>query len=133
MPIFTFMNKIFNERRNDIVPKKSKKSKNSLTDILVLLGAIIALIFGILDVLGIGSLGLGLWTIGGYLPGMGLIIGLLLIVFALITLATSDVIKFPWKFKKNGTVLLVLGIILLLLGGGIGGILVIIGAILLFL
>jgi hypothetical protein len=115
------------------LPAKSKKQKNQLTDILVLLGAIISLIFGILDLIGIGSLGLGLWSIGGYLPGLGLIIGILLIVFALITLATSDVIKFPWKFKKNGPVLLVLGIILLLLGGGIGGILVIIGAILLFL
>ena len=121
------------KRRVIDLPKKSKKQKNSLTDILVLLGAILALIFGILDVLGIGSLGLGLWSIGGSLPGLSVIIALLLIVFALITLATSNVIKFPWKFKKNGTVLLVLGIILLLFGGGIGGILVIIGAILLFL
>ncbi|MHA2407375.1 MAG: hypothetical protein ACXACA_03270 [Candidatus Ranarchaeia archaeon] len=111
------------------MPKK--KGTKSLSDILVLLGAVISLIFGILNIVGIGVFGLGLWSIGGYLPGFDLIIAIILIIFSLITLATTEVIKFPWKFKKNWTMLLVLGIILLILGGGIGAVLVIIGAILL--
>ncbi|MHA2060263.1 MAG: hypothetical protein ACW976_05760 [Candidatus Ranarchaeia archaeon] len=108
-----------------------KKGMSNVSDILVLLGAIIALIFGILDVVGIGSLGLGIWSINAVLPGFGLIVAVILIIFALITLATTEVIKFPWKFKKNWTMLLVLGIVLLILGGGIGAVLVILGAILL--
>ena len=105
----------------------------NIADILILLGAVIAALFGVLDILGIGSLGLGIWSINVLIPGLGIIIAIILIVFALITLATTDVIKFPWKFKKNWTMILVLGIILLLLGGGVGGLLVVIGGIIMAL
>ena len=111
------------------MPKK--KGMGGISDILVLLGAVIALIFGILDIVGIGSLGLGIFSINTYIPGFGLIVAVILIIFSLITLATTEVIKFPWKFKKNWTMLFVLGIILFILGGGIGAVLVMLGAILL--
>jgi hypothetical protein len=115
------------------MPKKKKSQNTKLSDVLILLGAIIALIIGVLDILGIGSLGLGIWSINSFIPGVGLIIAIVLILFALITLATTEVIKFPWKFTKNWSMILILGIILLLLGGGIGGLLVIIGAIIMYL
>jgi hypothetical protein len=108
----------------------TKTSLTRIGEILVLIGAIVALIFGILEIFGFGTFGLGLWSIGGLFAGIGIILGILLIIFSLITLATSGVINFPWKLEKNWIMLLVLGIILLILGGGIGAVLVIIGAIL---
>ncbi|MFX0169781.1 MAG: hypothetical protein ACFE89_10550 [Candidatus Hodarchaeota archaeon] len=108
----------------------AKSQLQKIGELLVLIGAIVALIFGILEILSIGTFGLDLWSIGSVIPGIGIILGILLIIFSLITLATSGVIKFPWKLEKNWIMLLILGIILLIFGGGIGAVLVIIGAIL---
>jgi hypothetical protein len=96
-------------------------------EILVLIGAIISLIFGILMLfnLNFGFLpSLGLWA-------LNLIFGIVVIILSLVTLATSGVINFPWKLEKNWIMLLILGILLLIFGGDIGAVLVIIGAILL--
>lgn len=119
-----------NQAHSGCVKYLAKSQLQTIGEILVLIGAIVALIFGILEIIGLGTFGLGIWSIGGYFPGFGIIIGAILIIFSLITLATSGVIPFPWKFEKNWIILLILGIVLLILGGGIGAILVIIGAIL---
>ncbi|MDO8055869.1 MAG: hypothetical protein Q6361_03330 [Candidatus Hermodarchaeota archaeon] len=108
----------------------AKTQLQKIGELLVLIGAIVALIFGILEIIGLGTFGLGIWSVGSVLPGFGIILGIILIIFSLITLATSGVIKFPWKFEKNWVMLLILGIILIIFGGGIGAVLVIIGAIL---
>ncbi|MFW9846370.1 MAG: hypothetical protein ACFFD6_06460 [Candidatus Thorarchaeota archaeon] len=97
-------------------------------ELLVLLGGIIGLIFGILQAVGLGTFGLGLWGIG--ILG-GLIEGIILIILSLIVLATSGAVNIPMlKFDNNWLVLLIFGILMLLFNGGIGAILVIIGAIL---
>ena len=108
----------------------AKTQLQQIGEILVLVGSIIALIFGILEILSIGTFGLGIWSVGSVIPGFGIILGIILIIVSLITLATSGVIKFPWKLEKNWLMLLILGIVLLIFGGGIGAVLVIIGAIL---
>ncbi|MFX0108705.1 MAG: hypothetical protein ACFE7R_10495 [Candidatus Hodarchaeota archaeon] len=100
-------------------------------ELLVLLGGIIGLIFGILQVLDLGTFGLGLYGIGILGP---LIEGIILIILSLIVLATSGIVNIPaLKFDKNWIVLLIFGILMLLFNGGIGAILVIIGAILFLL
>lgn len=100
-------------------------------ELLVLIGAIVALIFGILEIIGWGTFGLGIWSVGSLFAGLGIILGILLIIFSLITLATSGAIpKFPIVLEKSWIMMLILGIILIILGGGIGALLVIIGAIL---
>ncbi|MFX1564338.1 MAG: hypothetical protein ACFFDP_13625 [Promethearchaeota archaeon] len=102
-------------------------------ELLVLIGAIISLIIGILYIVNLGGyiFGLDLWSIGSIIPGIGLFLGIALIIISLITLATSGAIpKFPIVLEKNWIMLLILGIILIICGGGVGALLVIIGAIL---
>ncbi len=106
-------------------------------ELLALIGCIICLIVGILDLLFalipgwlfiLPSTGIGL---GVWFPGFEIIAAILLIIFSIIGLATCGVIKFPIKFDKNWIWLLILGILLLVFGGIWGAWLVIIGAILL--
>jgi hypothetical protein len=74
-------------------------------------------------------IGLGL---GGILGGI--ISGIILIVISLVTLATSGFVDIPaLKLDKSWIVLLILGILIYIFGSSLGGILVIIGAILLAL
>ena len=100
-------------------------------DLLILIGGIIGLIEGILTVLGIGFL--------AFLPyvnfGLGpLITGILGILFSLIALVNSGVIKIPaLEFSNKWLVVLIMGILMYLFASGLGGALVIIGAILLLL
>ncbi|MGY5875648.1 MAG: hypothetical protein RTU30_07875 [Candidatus Thorarchaeota archaeon] len=102
-----------------------------LSKIFALLGGLLGLLYGILDVL----------TLGGTIPGWGLSIipdaiisGILLIVLSLIVLATSGWIKISaLKLNFNLLILLILGVLMLLTSGGLAGILVIVAAILLLL
>jgi hypothetical protein len=97
--------------------------------LLVLLGGIVGLLFGILMALNMGFV---------LLPGVGLVgfigslvTGVILILLSLIVLATSGVVDIPaLKFDNNWVVLLILGILMYIFGGDLGAILVIIGAIL---
>ena len=100
-------------------------------DLLILLGGIIGLIQGILRIIGMP------FTI---LPGLGdfglgsLIWGILAILFSLIALVNSGFIKISaLEFKNKWLVVLVMGILMYLFSSGLGGVLVIIGAILLLL
>jgi len=95
---------------------------------LVLIGSILSLIFGIL--MFIPTWAWGFNPLGAFFAALNWIFAIILIVLSLITLATSGVIKFPWKLEKNWLMLLILGILQLIFGGYFGAVLVIIGAIL---
>ncbi len=102
-----------------------------ISKILIMLGGILGLIFGILKVLLIGGWGwvsYSLFTLGP------LIDGIILILVSLIVLASSGVVKIPaLEFANTAIVMLILGIVMWLFGGDLGAILVIVGAILLFI
>jgi len=99
-------------------------------ELLVLVGAIVALIFGILMIL-LPGFSIVPWFLGslGFLA-LRIIFGIVTVILALITLATAGAIKFKFKLEKNWIMYLLLGILLLIFGGDIGAVLVIIGAIL---
>ncbi len=100
-------------------------------NLLILLGGIIGLIEGILTVLGLPYL--------AFLPyisfGLGaLVTGILGILFSLIALVNSGVIKISaLEFSNKWLVVLIMGILMYLFASGLGGVLVIIGSILLVL
>ncbi|MFX1476105.1 MAG: hypothetical protein ACFFCO_11600 [Promethearchaeota archaeon] len=113
----------------------AKSDLKKIAEILVLIGAIISLIYGILMIL--GGIGISFWLpgfgfpLGWFIPGWGLIGGIITLILALITMATCGVINFPLKMEKNWVMLLILGILLAIFGGDWGAFLVILGAILL--
>ncbi|MHA2424194.1 MAG: hypothetical protein ACXAEF_05370 [Candidatus Thorarchaeota archaeon] len=97
---------------------------------LVLIGGILGLVFGILQVLlmPFGVITFPLFALDGMIQGI------ILIVLSLIVLATSGVVNIPaLKFDNNWIVILILGILMWVFGGDIASILVILGAILLLL
>ena len=92
---------------------------------LVVIGGILGLLEGILTILGFGIFGGGIFLLDG------LIMGIIAIVLALIALATSGIVDIKaLKFEFNWIVLIILGILMYIFGSGLGGILIIIGAIL---
>lgn len=98
---------------------------------LVIIGGIVGLIEGILTILNMGFAFVGPAL---YLPGMGLVIGAIAVIFSLIALATSGVVDIKaLKMEYNWIILLILGILMFICGSNIGGVLVIVGAILLLL
>jgi hypothetical protein len=108
-----------------------KSAMANVGEVLVLIGAIVSLIFGVLMFIpGWGWLGFNpLGFLFGY--ALNIIFGIITIILSLITLATAGAIKFKWKLEKNWAMYLLLGILLLIFGGYFGAVLVIIGAILL--
>ncbi len=97
--------------------------------LLVLLGGIVGLLFGILIALNMGFVLLPGVGLVGFIGG--LVTGIVLILLSLIVLATSGAVDIPaLKFDNNWIVLLILGILMYIFGGDLGAILVIIGAIL---
>ncbi len=110
------------------------KQTNRVGEILAILGGLLGLLYGILDVLGGGfailpGLGLGL---GGILGSV--IIGIIVIIISLVILATSGVVNIPMlKVGQSWIIMIILGILLYIFGAGLPGILVIIGAILMLL
>ncbi|RDE13669.1 MAG: hypothetical protein C4K47_06010 [Candidatus Thorarchaeota archaeon] len=113
------------------MPKNTQANK--IGQLLVLLGGIIGLLFGIMDVLLIAN------PLHAYFPtlefGIGaVIVGAILIILSLAVLATSGAVKIKFlTFDNNWIVLLILGILMYIFAGGIGAILVILGAILMLL
>ncbi len=96
--------------------------------LLILLGGIVGLIEGIFLILGTPLIALPSidFALGG------LITGILGILFSLIALVNSGFIKIPaLEFSNKWMVVLIVGILMYLFASGLGGILVIIGAILL--
>jgi hypothetical protein len=98
---------------------------------LVIIGGIVGLIEGVLTILGMGFAFVGL---GGFIPGMGLVFGAIAIVLSLVALATSGVVDIKaLKMENNWIILLILGILIFIFGSNLGGVLVLVGAILLLL
>ena len=98
-------------------------------DLLVLIGALIGLLQGILLILNMGVMFFN--PLGGFLGG--LVLGILAIIFSLIALVNSGFLKISaLDFGKTNKfiVVLIIGILMILFASDIGGILVIIGAIL---
>ncbi len=95
-------------------------SNNNFAKILVVLGGIVALIEAIMSLLGTSVINL--------IPTVGPIIALILAL--LVLLMVFKEIPMDWD---NAIVMLILGILIIIFGSLIGGILVILGAILLFL
>jgi hypothetical protein len=107
---------------------KHMASMKEISKWLVILGGIVGLLTSILEFLGIFSLGIGL---GGADNIIGVIV---VVIMALIALATSGVIDIKaLKMEFNFIVLLIVGIVMALFGGLLGGVLIIIGALLLLL
>ncbi|MHA1772244.1 MAG: hypothetical protein ACTSYL_00895 [Candidatus Thorarchaeota archaeon] len=103
-----------------------------ISNILVLIGGLLCLLYGILSIIGAPFALLPGLNLGGALGG--LIMGIIQIILGLVTLATSGVVNIPaLKLEKNWIILLILGIVMYLFAAGLPGILVIIGAILLLL
>ncbi|MDD1777865.1 MAG: hypothetical protein LUQ65_06805 [Candidatus Helarchaeota archaeon] len=97
--------------------------------ILVLIGGIIGIIEGVLMIFGVPFYS---W------PGIGwstfgvnhVIVGIFGILFSLIALANSGAIKIKaLEFSNRWLIILIMGILMYLFASGLGGILVIIGAI----
>lgn len=106
-------------------------SMKEISKWLVILGGIVGLIEGILTILGWGIAFIGL---GGIFPGIGVVLGAIAIVLSLVALATSGVVDIKaLKMENNWIILLILGILIFIFGSNIGGVLVLIGAILLLL
>jgi len=103
-------------------------SMKELSKIFVILGGLVGLLLGILDFLGIFNLGIG-WA------GANNIVSLIVvIVMALIALATSGVIDIKaLKMEFSFVILLIVGVVMAVFGGVLGGVLIIIGAILLLI
>lgn len=100
-------------------------------DLLVLLGALIGLIQGILLVIPLGYTFGFISVLGSYLDGF--IMGILAILFSLIALVNSGFLKIKaLDFGKTNKfiVVLIIGILMVLFASDLGGILVVIGAIL---
>ena len=98
---------------------------------LVIIGGIVGLIEGVLTILGGGIAFVGL---GGFFTGMGVIFGAIAIVLSLVALATSGVVDIKaLKMENNWIILLILGILIFIFGSNIGGVLVLVGAILLLI
>ena len=121
--------------KGDVRRRREKSEMASdlkkIGDLLILIGGLIGLIQGILLVLdmpftilpGLGDFGLG-----------NLVWGILAILFSLIALVNSGFIKISaLEFSNKWLVVLIMGILMYLFSSGLGGVLVIIGAILLVL
>jgi hypothetical protein len=99
-------------------------------DLLVLLGAIIGIIQGILWLIPGGTTFSFVTFLGGVLGS--LVLGILAILFSLIALVNSGFLKIKaLDFGKTNKfiVVLIIGILMVLFASDIGGILVILGAI----
>ncbi|TXT57735.1 MAG: conserved membrane protein of unknown function [Candidatus Thorarchaeota archaeon] len=111
----------------------AKSDIKKLASLLILLGGLLGLLWGILAILSpvtpifvdpTSVLNLGLGIIGG----------VILIVLSLIVLASSGAVSIPaLKFANNWIIMLILGVLIYIFGGGLPGILIILGAILMLL
>lgn len=101
---------------------------------LVVFGAIVSFVFGVLYLLnvGVGVTFLPSLDLIGILGAINnLLLGILLVILSLVTLATFGVLNIPRiTLQNNLLVLFLLGVVTFLFGGTLGGALVVIGSIL---
>jgi len=101
-------------------------------DLLVLIGALVGLIQGILWLIP-GGTPFGLNLLGAYFVGLEMVVGILAILFSLIALVNSGFIKISaldFGKKNKFIVVLLIGILMIMFASDFGGILVLLGAIL---
>jgi hypothetical protein len=120
---------LLHELRREIKELFSMADLKKIGDLLVLIGALVGLIQGILMIIGapFGFVN----VLSGFLDP--LIIGILAILFSLIALVNSGFLKISaLDFGKTNKfiVVLIIGILMILFTSDLGGILVILGAIL---
>ncbi len=94
---------------------------------IVTIGSIIGVLMGILGLFGVVfALSIGLLT-----PQM---LCAIRIILSLIVLATSGIIEFPaLRMEKNWLLALILGITIMIMGDYLGGIIIVIGAVVMWL
>ena len=100
-------------------------SNSEIAKILVFIGGILGFLQGITTIIG--------WTYTSNLL-YRIVAGILAIFLGLALIVSSDYIKFefPVKIPFEKLILLIVGIVFLILGSQLGGILIIIAAVLLF-
>ncbi len=114
----------------------TKNAYQRVGELLILIGSIIALIFGILLLIPGVGIRFVPWCahclpfVAGFF-GVEWLFGVIVIILSIITMATSGFINLPWKLERNWLIPLILGIFMSIFGGDVGAILVIIGAIVL--
>ncbi len=110
----------------------AKTKMEDTSKLLVILGGILGLVMGIVFLVSGLASTLNWLAFGAPLSNIPVVSPVLLIVFSIVALATSGAVKISaLKMEYNFVVLLIVGILMYLFGGGLGGILVIVGAILL--
>ncbi len=114
--------------------EQEKSDTHFVGEVLIVFGAIVSFVFGVLYFLNLGvSVNfLPFLDLSGILGTIAYLIqGIVLILLSLITLATFGIIKIPiLKLKRNVLAFLILGFLTCLFGGTLGGVMVIIGALL---
>ena len=103
---------------------KKKEIKN-IGRILALLGALVCLIIGILDILNMPFM-VGQFINFGF---ASLINGIVLIILSLVIFASYGAINLALKFKVSCLMILIVAIIAYVLSGGLGTLLLILSAI----
>jgi hypothetical protein len=103
---------------------KKKEIKN-FGRILALIGALVTLIFGILDVLQMPYHIAQFW---GYSLGL-LVDGIILIILALVIFASYGLLNISLKFKVSWLMILIVAIVAYIFGGDLGALLLILSAI----
>lgn len=114
--------------------EQEKSDTHFVGEVMIVFGAIVSFVFGVLYFL-------NLRVAVNFLPFLDLseilgtiaylIQGIVLILLSLITLATFGSLKIPiLKIKRNVLAFLILGFLTALFGGTLGGVMVIIGALL---
>ena len=113
---------------------KPKSDTFVVGQFLVVFGAIVSFVFGLLYLLnlGVGVTFLPSLNLLGVLGALhNLLVGFTLVILSFITLATFGVLKVPRiKLRNNLMVIFLLGVATFLIGGTLGGVLVIIGSVL---
>ncbi len=113
---------------------KRKSDTFFVGEVLIVFGAIVSFIFGLLYFLNLGvSVSflpfLNIWGILGAITN--LFLGFVLILLSLITLTTFGILKIPLlRLQRNVLAFLILGSLMYMSGGTLGGVFVIIGALL---
>ncbi|WXG45011.1 MAG: hypothetical protein WED04_13470 [Promethearchaeati archaeon SRVP18_Atabeyarchaeia-1] len=104
---------------------KKKEIKN-IGRILALLGALVCLIWGILDIVSVAPHFAQFYVI----PGLtSIILGILLIILSLVVFASYGFVDISLKFKVSWLMILIIGIVAYILGGDLGALLLILSAI----
>ncbi len=116
-------------------PQK-KSDARTIGEAFIVFGSVVGMLIGALFIVNFSSLlrfGFWFFNLNDVLVGMGYIVqGVLLISLSLLILDTCGAIKIPFiQLEYNWLIVLLLGLVMFLLGGHIGALIVVTGALLL--